>query len=154
MRIQTANGIINLDTELVYKIDKLRQTTSAIIGDDTPDLLSIGHRCQELGYGFYWEPYSVPYFVLPDGETEVDLAVENYVPYLFDTGDAARFKSTDKASNLAGVPQTFCEHFELSGSEACFSDKGDLSDCESFSSVFRNHLGGIRWKLLCCRTAC
>ena len=35
----------------------------------------------------------MPYFVLPDGTTEVDLHVEQYVPYLLDDGDTAKFKA-------------------------------------------------------------
>ena len=42
---------------------------------------------------FHWEPYSVPYIVLPDGKAEVDLHVDQYVPYLLDDGDTAIHKS-------------------------------------------------------------
>ena len=63
--------------------------TSAVVGKNTPDLLSVGYRCQELGYGFHAKPYQVPYIVLPDGKTEVRLHVDQYVPYLLDGGDTA-----------------------------------------------------------------
>ena len=68
MRMQTANGIVELDSEVNFHIDKLKQSTNAVVGLDTPNLLSVGYRCQELGLGFHWEPNSVPYFVLPDGK--------------------------------------------------------------------------------------
>ena len=78
--MQTANGIVTLDKEVTYEITKLKQVTSAVVGKNTPDQLSVGYRCQELGYGFHWEPYSVPYIVFPDGKTEGDLHVDQYVP--------------------------------------------------------------------------
>ena len=34
----------------------------------------------------------MPYIVLPDGKTEVDLHVDQYVPYLLDDGDTAIHK--------------------------------------------------------------
>ena len=74
--MQTANGIVTLNTEVTYEIRKFKEITSAVVGKNTPDLLSVGYRCQELGYGFHWEPYQVPYIVLPDGKTEVDLHVD------------------------------------------------------------------------------
>ena len=84
--MQTANGPVELDSEISFWLKKLKQKVNAVVGGDTPDLLSVGYRCQELGFGFHWEPRSVSYFALPDG-TEVDLHVDHYVPYLFDDGD-------------------------------------------------------------------
>ena len=93
LRMQTANGIVTLDKEVTYEIKKLKEITSAVVGKNTPDLLSVGYRCQELGYGFHCEPYQAPYIVLPDGQTEVALHVDQYVPYLLDDGDTAIHKS-------------------------------------------------------------
>jgi hypothetical protein len=45
-------------------------------------VISIGKRCLEMGYAFYWPPYSEsPFFVKPDG-TRVVASVENNIPYL------------------------------------------------------------------------
>ena len=107
LRIQTANGLITLDTEVDYRIDELQQTTSAIVGGNTPDLLSVGYRCQELGYGFHWKPYSIPYFVLPDGKTQVTCAVEQYVPYIYDSGDIA----CHPGSKVKSMAVSKCEEF-------------------------------------------
>ena len=96
-----ANGLVALKTEVCFNIRKLKQTTSAIIGGNMPDLLSVGYRCQELGFAFHWEPKSTPYFVLPNGKTEVDLHVDHYVPYLFDDGEIARFRSSDTRSRTS-----------------------------------------------------
>ena len=54
--MQTANGIVTLDKEVTYEIQKLKEVTSAVVGENTPDLPSVGYRCQELGDGFHWEP--------------------------------------------------------------------------------------------------
>ena len=91
--MRTANGIVTQDKEVIHHKKKLEQVTSAVVGKNTPDLLSIGYRCQDLGYGFLRKPYDVPYIVLPDGKSEVDLHVDQYVPYLLDDGDTAIHKS-------------------------------------------------------------
>ena len=91
--MQIANGIVTLDKEVTYEINQLKSMASAVVGKNTLDLLSVGYRCQELEYGFHWEPYQVPYIVLPDGTTEVNLRVDQYVSYLLDHGDTAIHKS-------------------------------------------------------------
>ena len=53
--MQIANGIATLDKEVTYDMKKLKEVTSAVVGKNTPALLSVGYRCQELGYGFGWE---------------------------------------------------------------------------------------------------
>ena len=105
--MQTANGIVELTNEITFDIEKLKQSTTAVVGKDTPDLLSVGYRCQELGYGFYWPLHSIPYFVLPDGKTEVDLEVDQFVPYLLDTGDTAIHKPS---SSSRCYPVTFFQN--------------------------------------------
>ena len=95
--MQAANGIVDLTNVITFDIEKLKQSTTAVVGKDTPDLLSVGYRCQELGYGFYWPPHSIPYFVLPDGKTEVDLEVDQFVRYLLDTGDTAIHKPSSSS---------------------------------------------------------
>ena len=116
--MQTANGIVTLDKEVTYEMKKLKEVTSAVVGKNTPDLLSVGYRCQELGYGFHWEPYQVPYIVFPDGKTEVDLHVDQYVPYLLDDGDTAIHKSC--VSMPCAAFQS--EIFDLDNDTSVYSD--------------------------------
>ena len=52
IRMQTANGVVESTNEIIFDIENLEQSTTAVVGKDTPDLLSVGYRCQELGYGF------------------------------------------------------------------------------------------------------
>ena len=53
IRMQTANGVVEFTNEITFDIEKLKQSTTAVVGKDRPELLSVGYRCQELGYGFY-----------------------------------------------------------------------------------------------------
>ena len=57
-------------------------TISPWILDDTPNVLSVGRRCQEEGWAFYWPPYSAnPIFIDPQGRKHI-LESEGFVPYL------------------------------------------------------------------------
>ena len=50
--------------------------------DSTPNVLSVGKRCQSMGWGFYWRPWSAhPIFVDPNGRVIV-LNTEGFIPYL------------------------------------------------------------------------
>ena len=41
------------------QIGEFNEVAEPYILDSTPDVLSIGRRCVEDGYAFYWEPYSL-----------------------------------------------------------------------------------------------
>ena len=111
--------------------------TSAVVGKNTPDLLSVGYRCQELGYGFHWEPHQVPYIVLPVGKTEVDLHVDQYVPYLLDDWDTAIHKS------CVSMP---CAAFQ---SEILNLDDGTTSCCSDLhSKPVKSMICSINWAKL------
>ena len=48
-----------------------------LILEDTPDVMSVGQRCSEYGYGFYWAPWAEePYLHTPDGRV-LQLTVSN-----------------------------------------------------------------------------
>ena len=146
MRIQTANGIVELDTEVKYRIDKLKETTSAIIGGNTPDLLSIGYRCQELGFGFHWEPHSIPYFILPDKKTEIDLEVENYVPYLYNSGSISAHLSCVNI-DTAGYEPTCCHIDDLENEWKTMFDISDGLLGELVCDAGDDDLLGLRSEL-------
>ena len=94
-----------------------------------PLLLSVGYRCQELGYGFYWLPYSIPYFVLPDGHTEVDLEVDQFVPYLLDTGDTAIHKLSSSSRCYPIVLSQGHKSLDKTiGEESTFDAKNNIVD--------------------------
>ena len=66
LSFETANGVINADTicDLVvptFAYDDAYVTPYVL--PDSPDVLSIGRRCVQDGYGFYWAPFS--HIILP-----------------------------------------------------------------------------------------
>ena len=60
----------------------------ALVMPKTPAVLSVGERCMDHGFSFYWPTRKNPYFVLPDG-TVVRLTVEGKIPYLTLSGREA-----------------------------------------------------------------
>jgi hypothetical protein len=53
----------------------------AVGRDGRAAVFSIGKRCLEMGYAFYWPPFSErPFFVKPDG-SRVTMEVEGNIPY-------------------------------------------------------------------------
>jgi hypothetical protein len=63
-------------------IPQLNEFAEVLRMKSTPSVISIGKRCVEMGYCFYWPPYSEsPFFVEPEG-TCVVMSVENNIPYL------------------------------------------------------------------------
>ena len=106
IRIKIANGIVKHDTVVNCDIQTLGQTSGnaaqVLVGGDTPDLLCIGKRCMEQGYGFHWNPGELPYITLPNNDKLV-LHVEHYVPYLYDNN--SHKTSAVPASPIDTVPQ-------------------------------------------------
>ena len=86
--MDTAHGMVNADEVLPCRRGKLKSDIKPFVLDDTPDVLTIGGRSVNEGYGFYWSPYSkVPYFELPGFEKhgrKCQLVSINDVPYLVD----------------------------------------------------------------------
>ena len=60
----------------------------ALVMPKTPAVLSVGERCMDHGFSFYWPARKNPYFILPDG-TVVELIVEGKIPYLTLSGREA-----------------------------------------------------------------
>ena len=87
-QMDTANGMVNADEVLPCRIGKLKSDIKPFVLEGTPDVLTIGGRCTNEAYGFYWPPYSkVPYFELPGFEKhgkKCQLVSINDVPYLVD----------------------------------------------------------------------
>ena len=62
----TANGELKADRTVRLQIEGLYDDCDLYVLADTPDVISIGRRCVQLGYGFHWEPSSKkPYFTRP-----------------------------------------------------------------------------------------
>ena len=88
LTLYSASGPVSTQEAVDMCIEVLGEETTQMVVDATPDLLSVGYRCEELGYGFVWEPYfKNPYTTVPkpDGSVEtIILESENYTPFLYD----------------------------------------------------------------------
>ena len=79
--LDTAGGESKAESTVTFPIDQLGEEIDALVLPSTPYVLSLGRRCQEMGYGFWWPPYGLPHLMLPDGRVIV-LYVCDYIPYL------------------------------------------------------------------------
>ena len=61
----------------------IREDVEPIAVPSCPPLLSVGDRCMNLGYGFYWPPYKPPFYIKPDG-MRIPHIVKNNCPYIID----------------------------------------------------------------------
>ncbi|MCP3879064.1 MAG: hypothetical protein GY701_11840, partial [Sulfitobacter sp.] len=107
--LQTANGPMPCAKTVPQQIGPLGEQADPYVLKSTPDVLTIGYRCEALGYGFHWDPYSsTPYLVTPEGEW-IPLASEQYVPYLYDYDICPRTGSAPSApATVAGPPAPSC----------------------------------------------
>ena len=80
--METANGNINAEQTVPLQIQGLGEFVEHYLLENSPDVLSIGRRCELEGYAFYWEPYSQkPYFISREG-ARITLSSIGHVPYL------------------------------------------------------------------------
>ena len=61
----------------------------SIVMPETPSVISVGERCMDHGYSFYWLAGKTPYLLLPDGK-RVNLVVNGKIPYLHIQGSGAQ----------------------------------------------------------------
>ena len=59
----------------------MNATVKAFVLESTSAVLTIGKRCQEERFSFYWPAGEAPYMVNPAGET-AQLEIINNIPYL------------------------------------------------------------------------
>ena len=67
--LKSANGPVCAFEMISYQCLTTGEVIDALVMKDSPPVLSIGRRCMELGWSFYWEPYEPPYVILPSGKT-------------------------------------------------------------------------------------
>ena len=88
--LDTANGTTVANETVLMQIGALQENIEPHLLEDTPDVMTVGRRCQEHGYGFAWDPFSdQPYYTKPDGKggwngDVVPLYAFDYCPYLPD----------------------------------------------------------------------
>ena len=64
----TANGATSADKRASVEVPELGSNLEFYLLKSTPPVVSVGKRCLDEGYGFYWPPYCKPFFVKPDGK--------------------------------------------------------------------------------------
>ena len=69
LNIKTANGRTSSSKVINGYLPHLGIKVKPHVLENCPDVLSMGKRCAEEGFGFYWDPFSVkPVLVRPDGK--------------------------------------------------------------------------------------
>ena len=53
-----------------------------LVMDDTPDVISIGWRCVELGWSFWWPPFALHPVLTPPLGNAVVCNVRGHIPYI------------------------------------------------------------------------
>ena len=61
----------------------MQEDVEPLIVPNCPPLLSVGYRCTEKGWDFWWPGYGTPIFTKPDG-TIIEHVVKNNCPYVID----------------------------------------------------------------------
>ena len=78
----TAGGEVPARDVIPLFLPHMQQHIRPYVLDSTPKVLSIGARCQQMGWWFVWEPWSnTPYFIDAAGR-KIELVVEGNIPYL------------------------------------------------------------------------
>ena len=82
VRMETANGEILGGETVGMGLEVIGEPEiQPYVLQDSPDLISVGRRCQEMGYTFHWSPWSKrPYFILPGSTKNVHLQAIGYTP--------------------------------------------------------------------------
>ena len=60
LSFSTANGVTDTDKVCDDKLSVLNERVRVYLLKNTPAVLSLGARCMQHGYGFYWFPYELP----------------------------------------------------------------------------------------------
>jgi hypothetical protein len=79
---ETAGGEVPARDVIPLFLPHMQQSIRPYVLNTTPNVLSVGARCQEFGWCFVWEPWSkTPYFRDPTGR-KIDLVTEGNISYL------------------------------------------------------------------------
>ena len=130
--LHTANGECRPAGSIVMDIKPLGETSSALVLENTPNVLSVGLRCVGYGYSFHWPNAQDPYWVTPDGD-EISCAVEHNVPFLVASHDAPKLAAP--ASLLASDADTVCDDAAFVGERQAPAYEGGSSSSINTLSI-------------------
>ena len=112
--IQDVNWVLPLTLKMSPKHKE--NITPLLIDSTSPAALSIGRRCMELGYGFYWPPRGKPKLVDPSGRN-VPMEVHHFCPYIIDhsrvrsnSARRAAAPATSSSSSTGPLPDGYNEN--------------------------------------------
>ncbi len=85
LALTTANGDIDATDEITLFVNCIKMMIQLHVLPNTPNVLSVGRRVVEEGFGFYWDPYSLePYMTAPSTGGRIPMYVEQNCPCLCD----------------------------------------------------------------------
>eukprot|EP00435_Cladocopium_sp_Y103_P068234 s172_g31.t1 len=81
VNFHTANGVTSSTKRSDIDFAAFDEPAQMHILEDTPSVLSMGKRCQDLGYSFLWPSGKNPYMLDSDGNI-IEMIVKDYIPYV------------------------------------------------------------------------
>ena len=67
--VQTAHGVVPCAEEARIYLRDLKQWVWAQLLEDSPAVLSLGLRCTQMGYSYYWEEGEEQSYLVKNGKT-------------------------------------------------------------------------------------
>ena len=72
IEVETANGLAESDTCAYFQIPAFGENMDPYKMEDCPDVMTVGRRCVDEGYGFIWLPWSEqPFYITPTHNAEL-----------------------------------------------------------------------------------
>ena len=96
----TANGPTSADKVARVTVPELNSKVEFYLLNSTPPVVSVGKRCLDEGFGFYWPPYRKPFFVKPDG-TKLQCRLRGRVPIIGGEFSGYAFPAKSKVNSGA-----------------------------------------------------
>jgi hypothetical protein len=82
VELETANDVIKTELSTHMQVKSIDENIYQYVLEDAPDVLTVGFRGNEKGYGFLWEPYAVNLYITTPHSKRVQLVADGYCPYL------------------------------------------------------------------------
>ena len=94
----TANGPVEADTKHEVHVEALDQPLQFVLLPNTPAVCSVGKKCMEQGFSFFWPKGEAPHFICPDGR-KVQCQLRGNVPVFGDRGPLSACPATTSESS-------------------------------------------------------
>ena len=105
LALTTANGDIDATDEITLFVNCIKMMIQLHVLPNTPNVLSVGRRVVEEGFGFYWDPYSLePYMTSPSTGVRIPMYVDQYCPYICDDEAVDHSTATERPAMTTLTP--------------------------------------------------